>query len=63
MQDSYLGLWNRSPSFLELGPRFLSCHVSVGNFDDHENGLCGQLGNSLSEDVQEVLRTCYAIVT
>ena len=38
-QDSYLGLWNRSSSFGGLGAGFLiiSCHVSIGDFDNHEN--------------------------
>ena len=38
-QDSYLGLRNRSSSFGGLGAGFLivSSHVSIGDFDDHEN--------------------------
>ena len=48
LQDSYLGLWNWSSSFLGLGAGFLGSHVSI---DDHESGW---LGNSWSEHVQEV---------
>ena len=40
--------------FLGLGAGFLSSHVSIGNLDDHENGLCGRLGNLLYEHVEEV---------
>ena len=28
--------------------------MSIGDFDNHKNGLCGQLGNSLPEHVQEI---------
>ena len=56
LQNLYLhvALWNQSSSFSGLGAGFLSSHVSIGNLDDHENGLCGRLGNLLYEHVQEV---------
>ena len=44
----------RKFKFSGLGARFLSSHVRVADFDDHENGLCGWLGNSLFEHVQEL---------
>ena len=37
LQDSYLGLWNRSSRLLTLVPRFLSSHVSISDSNDHEN--------------------------
>ena len=38
---------------LGSGAGHLSSYMSVGNFDNHEKGLCGRLGNSLWDHVQK----------